>query len=1559
MQTDFFSSVGRVFNSGFFTPLQLGLMGGILGLFVLLLICFMLLKKYRNQYRFFAARCADLEPKLADTSCELQEMTDESAARQRMMDDAGTAIFRLNEKGECVYVNAAMATLLGVSLRKKADRYSPLDAVHPDDRADVQESWVKFASRRPPYQSSYRLQKKGGGIVYVTERGSVLRDKKRKVTGYLGLVTDVSEQAQERSEALRAQQQSDWFIQETSAGFCKLDLEKPVPLTSSANEMAALICRHAKLAACSRGLAEFCGQPVEELVGTALKDLPDGCGFFGSSDAIRQFVDADLRMSGAEGVRTDSRDNPVCLRFDVAGIVENNQLVSIWSTQHDISGQKREQEKLKHETEFYQRILDTLPGEVFMKDPRCRFQYVSHRFESRTGIPVDDWLEKTVFEVLPAAPRDINRSSIEAMKSGRLNRTVRSRTDSGRKEWVETLEQPLVNEDGVLEGIVGITVDVTARVAQELELQKTEARFRNLVEQNPAAIMMADSASNTLTYANPAFCDLFGYTSDEITGLRVDDLHSPGSRRQVLAEWNARADGEHRFGQALSCLRKDRSALFAEVSVVSGTFDGKDCAVAVYMDAAGRRQAENELERQRDLQAGLLRSASVLAATVDSRGVIQYVNDALLELTGRNEPDLIGKPYAGMVCEEDRDWLKHAFSDNSDDRPQEVECRLEAADGTLYATVCRIRPWTHADDDGFMIAGVNVAPLRVLEQQLDKKCSELESRLAECEEELAGRTRAFQVSEESRIELAEDLRKQQESRAAEEKEFEKSLFESKKRIAELSDTLLGLRKQKSTLEEELAACRAVLVQETEQCKQATALLDSSRKGFRDEQERIEQEARRTVAGIEEKLKELHGQEQQLREQNEGLQQKLTDCEERLAEAGSMRSQVEEQQAAMQAELEKLEEALSGREQQEKKLSKTVAGLERRKAELEQELKARTAELKTRRGEWKAEKERMDGLRLKLEETSAQQADQLKRMTAERVELERELKLRSKEAASGRKAVQAQVQQSTALLKKELKDLQASEKQLKAAADKSGRRLAELEKALAGRAKELEAAVAAQKESEQLLRKTRQDLTKQLRQEKNGATKLREQTKADRAERNSAEEGWKKDRAMLVAKTQELETSLRERTHELTFAAAARQEDAQTFRQQLQELEEQIRQEKERLAGLLNQADDDTARRVREDEAKDEERRALKAQVQDLQKLAEERAEQLAQAAEERTELEARLKNAQDEADRRMQSVDELVDRKTEDLTLKLENRRELEERIRSEQKQLNEQLAEVQKTLEQRTREIEHETGERQRAEQDAARQKKAAEAGYRMVLDFANDLNGPLAPVLELSEAVLQESGLSDESRRRITEIHQCAGRLQAILAYRQELTRMEEGSVCPEAEWFDLNAFLSQLVGGFTEQSEAGKVFFAFSREGDLTGLFFADREKVERVLNALFGQVLEGMSKGQVGLHAVCEEFGARRRMISFLMMRNRGSQDPALPERILDPAGCDSDGSDRNEERWQFDLACRTARLLGGDVTLENRSDRQQLYRFTLPMDYKAVAGQDAEISGPVEEHAAVL
>jgi PAS domain S-box-containing protein len=207
-------------------------------------------------------------------------------------------------------------------------------------------------------------------------------------------------------------------------------------------------------------------------------------------------------------------------------------------------------------------------------------------------IPPDRWHEEA--EIL-----------MQLRNGGRVHHfeTTRIRKD-GNKIAISVTISPVYDAAGEISGISKIARDVSERsqLIEREELARAEAlaerRFRTLMENAPDAILQVDSDGKILL-ANQTAEVMFGYGSEELTGLGVDAL-VPESVRSRHAKFRSdfAAAGVSRpmgLGLDLRACRKDGSELPVEISLSPAQTENGVYVTAVIRDVSERKRAERQI----------------------------------------------------------------------------------------------------------------------------------------------------------------------------------------------------------------------------------------------------------------------------------------------------------------------------------------------------------------------------------------------------------------------------------------------------------------------------------------------------------------------------------------------------------------------------------------------------------------------------------------------------------------------------------------------------------------------------------------------------------------------------------------------------------------------------------------------------------------------------------------------------------------------------------------------------------------------------------------------------
>ena len=173
--------------------------------------------------------------------------------------------------------------------------------------------------------------------------------------------------------------------------------------------------------------------------------------------------------------------------------------------------------------------------------------------------------------------------------------------------------------------------DITERKLAEDRQRESEERFRALVSQATAGISETD-LDGALIFVNPRFCEMLGYTGQELLGKTIWELtYSEDVEENKRLFHRMRTEGEsYQFEKRF--VRKDGSTLWTNVTVSTiRDLDGNPKGgVGVVIDIEERKRAEQALTEYAREQAALYRLVDQLHRTVSLEDIYDAALEAIL-----------------------------------------------------------------------------------------------------------------------------------------------------------------------------------------------------------------------------------------------------------------------------------------------------------------------------------------------------------------------------------------------------------------------------------------------------------------------------------------------------------------------------------------------------------------------------------------------------------------------------------------------------------------------------------------------------------------------------------------------------------------------------------------------------------------------------------------------------------------------------------------------------------------------------------------------------------------
>jgi len=291
--------------------------------------------------------------------------------------------------------------------------------------------------------------------------------------------------------------------------------------------------------------------------------------------------------------------------------------------------------------------IDRLPLAYVRFDANFRVLDWNPAAEAMFGYTRDEIVgEDLVDRILPQPMDDRVGDIVRRLRAGDMQAhgVNVNRTRDGRLITCEWFNTPLTDPDGRFAGAVSLARDVTDEQRTAAQLADSRRRFGAVFENSLDAILLMDDAGRYVD-ANPAACQLLGYTRDEIVGLHVSDL-TRGVDRGEIPELMRRFLAASTLHGEYTLVCKGGATREVEYSSVANILPGLH--LGVHRDIADRRQAERTLRENHSLLTAVVEGIPQALFVKDRGGRYLLLNSAGARLVGLEVADVIGRDDTGL-----------------------------------------------------------------------------------------------------------------------------------------------------------------------------------------------------------------------------------------------------------------------------------------------------------------------------------------------------------------------------------------------------------------------------------------------------------------------------------------------------------------------------------------------------------------------------------------------------------------------------------------------------------------------------------------------------------------------------------------------------------------------------------------------------------------------------------------------------------------------------------------------------------------------------------------------
>ena len=173
---------------------------------------------------------------------------------------------------------------------------------------------------------------------------------------------------------------------------------------------------------------------------------------------------------------------------------KNGQVVAAVGFFEEITERKNAEKTLKRKQQELTLILDSDPTIIFYKDRQGKVIQANKAFGEALKVPKEVLLGKTVFDIYsPIIAQAMTNDDAEVLKSGqpKLGIIEPYEAPTGLR-WIRTDKVPTFDEDGIVNGLVGFSEDVTEQMQAELELKERYTLLESISQNIDAGLAIID-----------------------------------------------------------------------------------------------------------------------------------------------------------------------------------------------------------------------------------------------------------------------------------------------------------------------------------------------------------------------------------------------------------------------------------------------------------------------------------------------------------------------------------------------------------------------------------------------------------------------------------------------------------------------------------------------------------------------------------------------------------------------------------------------------------------------------------------------------------------------------------------------------------------------------------------------------------------------------------------------------------------------------------------------------------------------------------------------------------
>jgi len=293
-------------------------------------------------------------------------------------------------------------------------------------------------------------------------------------------------------------------------------------------------------------------------------------------------------------------------------------------------------------------LLRCMPDAAFFVDPAGRIVLLNGLAEEMFGYESEELRGKSIGSLIPERFRSVhaghcaNYSAQPRPRAMGTGLSLHALRKDGVEFPVEISLSPVETDQGTF--VVGAIRDIN----------QAEERYRAVFEHVAVGVVHSTTEGRILN-VNPKFCEMAGYSREELLARGIADLTHPDDiRKSMETRADVIAGTRSDYAREARLICKGGTVLWTHVttSLVRGADRRPLHFISIMHDISQQKQAELATAESEERFRAMVEQSVSGACIVDREGRFLYLNPRLVEILGyESDEALMGRPVLDFVAE--------------------------------------------------------------------------------------------------------------------------------------------------------------------------------------------------------------------------------------------------------------------------------------------------------------------------------------------------------------------------------------------------------------------------------------------------------------------------------------------------------------------------------------------------------------------------------------------------------------------------------------------------------------------------------------------------------------------------------------------------------------------------------------------------------------------------------------------------------------------------------------------------------------------------------------------